>query len=304
MATPDEPPVVPCHFNIIVSAMNRELTHRRAKTSLHRGLSTAALALLATLAASTAAQAASFHCPHNASASERIVCTDPTLSALDDKLAALYKTAIDATPDSTALEADRVSQWQWRQHNCKDKACVTDWYNRRIAELEGDFKHGQQATVQRVKDGVASQNLAPTARDAVLEMKGIEPAVKHTDAKHEDAEASAEALRLRKMPSGVAADARQKRIADALAKHIPAAVPAPSASNAQASAASSKAIANATSVASIDEAIAQSKDKAVNKAANKVANKAENKAAAPAPEAKTADKSAQAPVQEAAVAVK
>ncbi|WP_322050307.1 lysozyme inhibitor LprI family protein [Paraburkholderia bannensis] len=284
--------------------MNRELTHRRAKTSLHRGLSTAALALLATLAASTAAQAASFHCPHNASASERIVCTDPTLSALDDKLAALYKTAIDATPDSTALEADRVSQWQWRQHNCKDKACVTDWYNRRIAELEGDFKHGQQATVQRVKDGVASQNLAPTARDAVLEMKGIEPAVKHTDAKHEDAEASAEALRLRKMPSGVAADARQKRIADALAKHIPAAVPAPSASNAQASAASSKAIANATSVASIDEAIAQSKDKAVNKAANKVANKAENKAAAPAPEAKTADKSAQAPVQEAAVAVK
>ncbi|WP_321841889.1 lysozyme inhibitor LprI family protein [Paraburkholderia bannensis] len=280
--------------------MNRELTHRRAKTSLHRGLSTAALALFATLAASTAAQAASFHCPHNASASERIVCTDPTLSALDDKLAALYKTAIDATPDSTALEADRVSQWQWRQHNCKDKACVTDWYNRRIAELEGDFKHGQQATVQRVKDGVASQNLAPTARDAVLEMKGIEPAVKHTDAKHEDAEASAEALRLRKMPSGVAADARQKRIADALAKHIPAAVPAPSASNAQASAASSKAIANATSVASIDEAIAQSKDKPVNKAANKV----ENKASVSTPEAKTADKSAQAPVQEAAVAVK
>ncbi len=300
MATPDEPPVVPCHFNIIVSAMNRELTHRRAKTSLHRGLSTAAFALFATLAASTAAQAASFHCPHNASASERIVCTDPTLSALDDKLAALYKTAIDATPDSTALEADRVSQWQWRQHNCKDKACVTDWYNRRIAELEGDFKHGQQATVQRVKDGVASQNLAPTARDAVLEMKGIEPAVKHTDAKHEDAEASAEALRLRKMPSGVAADARQKRIADALAKHIPAAVPAPSASNAQASAASSKAIANATSVASIDEAIAQSKDKPVNKAANKV----ENKASVSTPEAKTADKSAQAPVQEAAVAVK
>jgi uncharacterized protein len=298
VATPDEPPVVPCHFNIIVSAMNREQTNRRAKSFLHRGLSTAALALFATLAATTAAQAASFHCPHNASASERIVCTDPTLSALDDKLAALYKTAVDATPDSTALEADRVSQWQWRQHNCKDKACVTDWYNRRIAELEGDFRHGQQAAVQRVKDGVADQHLAPTARDAVLEMKGIEPAVKHTDAQHDDAQASAEALRLRKMPSGVAADARQKRIADALAKHIPAAVPAPSASNAQANAASSKAIAHATSVASIDEVIAQSKDKAVKAAAGST------------PEAKTAAQTtpatpaAQAPVQEAAVAVK
>lgn len=293
MATPDEPPVVPCHFNIIVSAMNRELTNR-AESFLPRGLSAAALALFATLAVSSAAQAASFHCPHNASASERIVCTDPTLSALDDKLAALYKTAVDATPDATALEADRVTQWQWRQHNCKDKACVTDWYNRRIAELEGDYKHGQQATVQRVKDGVADQHLAPTARDAVLEMKGIEPAVKRTDAKHDDAkhndaEANAEALRLRKMPSGVAADARQKRIADALAKHIPAAVPAPSASNAQANAASSKAIANATSVASIDEVIAQAKDKPVKQVSGAT------------PDAKTA---AQTPVQEAAVAVK
>lgn len=288
MATPDEPPVIPCHFNIIVSAMNRELTNR-AESILPRGLSAAALALFATLAVSTAAQAASFHCPHNASASERIVCTDPTLSALDDKLAALYKTAVDATPDATALEADRVNQWQWRQHNCKDKACVTDWYNRRIAELEGDFKHGQQATAQRVKDGVADQHLAPTARDAVLEMKGIEPAVKHTDAKHEDAEANAEALRLRKMPSGVAADARQKRIADALAKHIPAAVPAPSASNAQENAAAGKAIANATSVASIDKTVAQTKDKPV------------KQASVPTPEAKA---TAQTPVQEATVAVK
>ncbi len=288
MATPDEPPVIPCHFNIIVSAMNRELTNR-AESILPRGLSAAALALFATLAVSTAAQAASFHCPHNASASERIVCTDPTLSALDDKLAALYKTAVDATPDATALEADRVNQWQWRQHNCKDKACVTDWYNRRIAELEGDFKHGQQATAQRVNDGVADQHLAPTARDAVLEMKGIEPAVKHTDAKHEDAEANAEALRLRKMPSGVAADARQKRIADALAKHIPAAVPAPSASNAQENAAAGKAIANATSVASIDKTIAQPKDKLV------------KQASVPTPVAKA---TAQTPVQEATVAVK
>lgn len=288
MATPDEPPVIPCHFNIIVSAMNRELTNR-AESILPRGLSAAALALFATLAVSTAAQAASFHCPHNASASERIVCTDPTLSALDDKLAALYKTAVDATPDATALEADRVNQWQWRQHNCKDKACVTDWYNRRIAELEGDFKHGQQATAQRVKDGVADQHLAPTARDAVLEMKGIEPAVKHTDAKHDDTEANAEALRLRKMPSGVAADARQKRIADALAKHIPAAVPAPSASNAQENAAAGKAIANATSVASIDKTVAQTKDKPV------------KQASVPTPEAKT---TAQTPVQEATIAVK
>ncbi|WP_322042319.1 hypothetical protein [Paraburkholderia sp. J67] len=245
--------------------MNREPKIRRAESFLHRGLNATALALFATLAVSTAAQAASFKCPHNASASERIVCNDPTLSALDDKLAALYRTAVDATPDATALEADRLSQWQWRQHNCKDKACVTDWYNRRIAELEGDYLHGQQATVQRVKDGVVDQHLAPSAQDAVLQMKGIEPASgKHVATKHDDAQANAEALRLRKMPSGLAADTRQKRIADALAKHIPAAVPAPSASSAEAN----KAVANATSVASIDDAIARAADKPVKPAAD------------------------------------
>jgi uncharacterized protein len=270
--------------------MNRETKTRRADFSLHRGLSAAALALFATLAVSTTAQAASFHCPHNASASERIVCTDPALSALDDKLAALYKSAVDATPDATALEADRVHQWQWRQHNCKDKACVTDWYNRRIAELEGDYRHGQQATAQRVKDGVVDQHLAPTAQDAVLQMKGIEQApVKSTDAKHDDAQASAESLRLRKMPSGVVADARSKRLGDAMAKHIPAAAPA---SSAEANTGSGKAVANAASIASIDDVIAKAAKQPVKPAA---AAKASDQ---------TNAKTAQTPVQEAAVAVK
>ncbi|HTH62762.1 MAG TPA: hypothetical protein VL689_21755 [Paraburkholderia sp.] len=203
-----------------MSNKNRERKIRRAYF-LRRSLSGAAIGLFASLAGIAAARAASFQCPHNASASERLVCNDPALSALDDKLAGLYRNAFDASPDPTSLEADRVSQWQWRQRNCKDKACVTDWYERRIAELEGDVKHGKEATVQRVKDGVVDQHLAPSAQDAVLQMHGIEPASKSDNAA--PAPSTKSTLHLQKMPSGFAADARQKRLAQAYAHRLPAA---------------------------------------------------------------------------------
>jgi uncharacterized protein len=208
--------------------MNRHPNPHRIHTPIRRGLRRAALVLFASLAGASLAHAASFRCPHNASASERLVCGDPELSALDDKLAALYRNAVEATPDTTALEADRISQWQWRQHNCKDKACVADWYNRRIAELEGDLQHGKEASAERVRTGVVEQQLAPTAQNAVLEMKGV---CENTDAA---AKASAQAgsksaaapLHLHKMPSGVAADARQKHLAETAAAQGTAPSPA------------------------------------------------------------------------------
>jgi uncharacterized protein len=191
-------------------AMNREPNSRRPLQPVRHHLSRIALVLVASLAGAPLAHAASFRCPQHASASERLVCSDPNLSTLDDQLAALYRNAVNATPDTTALEADRVSQWQWRQHNCKDKACVTDWYDRRIAELEADLEHGRQASAQRVRTEVVEQQLTPAAQGAVLELKGIDTAPPAPRAQN-----NAAPLHLRKMPSGVAADARQKRLAQA-----------------------------------------------------------------------------------------
>ena len=269
---------------MIMAAMNREPKIRRAPF-FKRGLNAAAIALFASLAGSPFAHAASFHCPHNASASERLVCNDPTLSALDDKLAALYRSAFDTTTDTTALEADRVSQWQWRQHNCKDKACVTDWYDRRIAELEGDLKHGKQATIARVKEGVVDQRLAPSAQDAVLEMHGIPPAPKDEKAtpassadgakgvtKAASKVASAELpLHLQKMPSGVAADARQTRLAQAHVHRLPTKDTAPADTSAMAAkmAGSGSAFAKAAGMASIDAPVVQPANAAANDAAAK-----------------------------------
>lgn len=240
--------------------MNRETKNRRAPL-FNRGLNAAAIALFASLAGSPLAHAASFRCPHSASASERLVCGDPALSSLDDQLAALYRNAVDASNDAAALEADRVSQWQWRQHNCKDKACVTDWYNRRIAELQGDVQHGKRAAAQRVKDSVVDQHLAPSAQDAVLEMKHIETkpngrntandATDATNAGAKAASAGSDTLHLKKMPSGLAADARAQRLAEAHRHHLPPGDVAPSAMEAK-MAASGGAFAKAAGIAPID----------------------------------------------------
>ena len=124
----------------------------------------------ATLAAD--ASAASFKCTSKSSASEKIVCKEPALSALDDRLAAAWQRAKDATLDTAALEAARTHQWLWRQHNCTDKACVKSWYDRRIAELDADYVQAKQARREAFDASLAGQNLAPSAADAVRKMKG------------------------------------------------------------------------------------------------------------------------------------
>jgi uncharacterized protein len=137
------------------------------------GMTLSAIALFA--AACGYAQAASFQCRHSLSSSEKLVCKDPELSSLDDKLSTLYKRAQDLTPDRDALEADRLSQWSWRQQHCTDKACVNNWYVRRITELDADIQQGQQAQISSLKANLTAQNLPTDAQEAVLQIEGVHP---------------------------------------------------------------------------------------------------------------------------------
>jgi uncharacterized protein len=119
------------------------------------------------------ASAASFKCTTRMSASEKIVCNDPALSALDDRLAAAWQHAKDSTLDPAALESARTQQWLWRQHNCTDAACVKSWYDRRIAELNADCEQAKQARREAFEASLVKQNLAPSAADAVRKMKAL-----------------------------------------------------------------------------------------------------------------------------------
>lgn len=117
--------------------------------------------------------AASFKCGPHASASELAVCGDPALSALDDRLARVYRRALDTAADKSAIEADRVTQWQWRQQNCLDKASVRDWYERRIGELKADIAVGKQAQHDTFERNLAAQHLAPSTQTVLQNLQNF-----------------------------------------------------------------------------------------------------------------------------------
>lgn len=163
--------------------MDRGLKLQRISNHLlsaARATTLAALTVFGSFGAASLAHAASFKCPRNASASERLTCADPELSAMDDRLALAYRKAYDASLDTTALEAERVKKWQWRQHNCKDNACVAAWYTRRLAELDANLAQSRQEAALQVRRNMADQRIAPPAQSAVLQLKGFAPAADDT----------------------------------------------------------------------------------------------------------------------------
>ena len=77
----------------------------------------------------------SFNCRYARSASERLVCRDPGLAALDRGLNAAYEEAIAAGADRRSL---RAAQDRWlavRERAAPDPDAVADVYRRRIEEL-------------------------------------------------------------------------------------------------------------------------------------------------------------------------
>jgi Uncharacterized protein conserved in bacteria, putative lipoprotein len=153
-------------MSTVNTVLSRVLQRLAAPSTL---LSIGMLLVGATLAAD--ASAASFKCTSKSSVSEKIVCKEPALSALDDRLAAAWQRAKEATLDTAALEAARTHQWLWRQHNCTDEACVKSWYDRRIAELDADYVQAKQARREAFDASLAGQNLAPSAADAVRKLR-------------------------------------------------------------------------------------------------------------------------------------
>jgi uncharacterized protein len=81
------------------------------------------------------ANAASFDCSKASTAHEKAICASPSLSALDIKLAEIYKTVQATTSDATKLKAEQVA-WIKETRVCGgDVACLERSYNARINEL-------------------------------------------------------------------------------------------------------------------------------------------------------------------------
>lgn len=96
-----------------------------------------AVILMALLGASPCALAASFNCQKAASAVEKMICKDASLSKLDDQLQLAYKTALAATDDygRKALTKEQRNWVKYTRGICLDTACLQQVYTTRIGVL-------------------------------------------------------------------------------------------------------------------------------------------------------------------------
>ena len=83
--------------------------------------------LITLLAASPFSFGASFDCAKASSTTEKLICGDETISALDEQLAASYKSALEKSSDKDALKKTQLD-WLKQQRACKDKTCLSQAY--------------------------------------------------------------------------------------------------------------------------------------------------------------------------------
>ena len=80
------------------------------------------------------AGAASFDCSKAGSSAERLICSDPQLSALDESLAAAYAAAFAGSADPDGFVSSQ-RKWLARRNACRDLPCIRKAYETRLREL-------------------------------------------------------------------------------------------------------------------------------------------------------------------------
>jgi uncharacterized protein len=111
------------------------------------------------------AYAASFDCAKASTQQEKAVCANPTLSALDDKLAESYRTARTVSQDAEKLKLEQID-WIKEVRKCQsDASCIERLYTSRLSELN-------QQPVKPTMDPVA---VAPAPILPSVEQPAIAP---------------------------------------------------------------------------------------------------------------------------------
>lgn len=123
----------------------------------------AAFALAIALGAS-AASAASFNCAKARSYSEKLICSDPQLSAADDDLARVYGAAKEKTGNSKQFRRFVEENWK-RREQCADPACVRSWYQ------------SSRAAYERIAGGAALPREAAAKKAPPCFVKGLKRCV-------------------------------------------------------------------------------------------------------------------------------
>ncbi|WP_333878029.1 lysozyme inhibitor LprI family protein [Methylobacter sp.] len=94
--------------------------------------------ILGALSLGTIAQAASFDCGKASSKIEKLICSSPKLSALEDDFDKTYK-AVQSNSSREEVQRLITDQRQWlkgARNACGDEACLTQAYSSRIEEIK------------------------------------------------------------------------------------------------------------------------------------------------------------------------
>lgn len=78
----------------------------------------------------------SFDCGKARSRTDRLICSDAELAALDRDTGRLHARARAAARSPTAFRRQDDAEWKQRQARCRDKACLLTWYAHRRAQLQ------------------------------------------------------------------------------------------------------------------------------------------------------------------------
>jgi len=84
---------------------------------------------------------ASFDCAKAKTKIEKLICANPKLSELDEKVTSLYKKVLEVTP---VAEDCKQQQREWLKgwrDTCKDAACLEQAYTSRISDLEKQLEN-------------------------------------------------------------------------------------------------------------------------------------------------------------------
>jgi uncharacterized protein YecT (DUF1311 family) len=112
------------------------------------------------------AQAASFSCarPNALSSIERMICENRELSALDDRLAALFR-ATGAASNPELQQAQR--EWLIERDRCTGAACVRTAYENRISTLMAEAGSGQSGSLSPRTAALPGPSGTPTQTPSV-----------------------------------------------------------------------------------------------------------------------------------------
>jgi uncharacterized protein len=121
------------------------------------------------------APAASFDCAQARTSTEKQICADETLSALDERLGRHYRGALQALPDARECLREDQREWLRTRNSCTDTTCLTQTYLRRLAVLDGLQPGANTIADLELPHVPALAWIIPPAADEIAVPRSTEP---------------------------------------------------------------------------------------------------------------------------------